>query len=124
MKLLGRDFVRLLEGAVNINDFRILLDLIIYTPSAIDPSFHGVQVLWDITTPTEHIVSLLTQEIEDAIWFICHNVPAKFATPYISRFRHKFLPFGSDLLIPDLIRYCCIAIHPPNAILGSDIVQR
>lgn len=53
------------------------------------------------------------------------KVPKDIYRNFLSRYVTKFLKFSQhEFIYVDFIRFICVAIHPTNEIIKSNIVQR
>ncbi|KAL5035279.1 hypothetical protein BDV3_005235 [Batrachochytrium dendrobatidis] len=121
---IGRDFIRSLMEISKIPSIAKLLLSIMQSPSPEYPNIPSLSDFLDRPTPREFLISRLTPDMEIRIVFILNSVPKRLSFTFIEQFRKRFLTLESETLLPDIIRYICGAIHPNNAILASDIVQR
>ncbi|KAI6653672.1 Integrator complex subunit 3 isoform X2 [Oopsacas minuta] len=123
--MIGRDLLRLLQSVSAIPEFYKLWGDIIKDPTSLDPSFTGVYQL--LCSPTDkHYVSLrITPDMDNKLKFLADKVRFGQQKRYQEWFQRQYLSTPeSQFVISDIIRYICCAIHPPNEIIGSDVVQR
>ena len=121
---LGRDYLRLLREVADASPIlTTFYDTMVHQPTTLHKKFHGLPHFWDISTPTEFLVSSLTPDMEIKLCFILTQVPRPMANTFIERYRFRFCSNNSTVYA-DLIRYICRVIHPPNSILASNICQR
>ncbi|KAI8901902.1 protein-domain-containing protein [Globomyces pollinis-pini] len=125
MVAIGRDYLRLLQGVAQIEEFKQLLSDIFINPKDLHPDFQGIEQIVNTPTPRDFIVSRLTPDMEYKIIFILNTVPQKLHFTYLDHFRQRFMTTqDSESLAADIIRFLCTVVHPDNSVLRSEVVQR
>ncbi|KAI9100406.1 protein-domain-containing protein [Phlyctochytrium arcticum] len=121
---IGRDLLRVLLAVHHIPAISDIISDMINRPASLDPSFQDFKQL--LATPTSPfiIAQRVTKEVDVKIRFILDQVKTNLKGALIRSFRNTLLTNANDSIYADLIRFICTAIHPPNNILGSNIVQR
>uniref|UniRef100_A0A915JGQ9 SOSS complex subunit A homolog n=1 Tax=Romanomermis culicivorax TaxID=13658 RepID=A0A915JGQ9_ROMCU len=125
-----RELGRALLIVGRIPEFERLWADILYNPTVLSPSFTGVWQLLSYSNPRRNtmnkiVLCRLTVEIERKIYFFLHNVASANQKSYLEWFHRQYLtPLDSQTIRSDLIRYVCCMVHPPNAVLASDVVPR
>lgn len=121
----GRDLVRLLQNVARIPEFEKLWRDMMLNPSAICPSFTGVQQLMHTRTSRKFLISRLTPDMENKLVFLITKVKFGQHKKYQDWFQRQYLATPeSQSLRCDLIRYICAVFHPPNELLCSEIIPR
>eukprot|EP00794_Sanderia_malayensis_P010039 gene10039-11064_t len=122
---IGRDLVRLLHNNTRIPEFTALWKDITHRPQSLSAQFTGLEQILSIRTPRKILANRLTQEMENKITFLALKVRFGQQKRYQDWFYKQYLAAPeSQSLFPDLVRFLCGVIHPPNEVLGSDIIPR
>ena len=124
-KVIGRDFVRLLQDLTKIPQFADLWKDILQRPQSLSPQFTDLSQLFACRTPQKFLRSRVTPDMERLLLFIMRKVPMGNQKKYQQWFTQCHLSTQeSESLVTDLIRYICGVYHPSNAVLNSNIVPR
>ncbi|XP_003382726.1 PREDICTED: integrator complex subunit 3-like [Amphimedon queenslandica] len=122
---IGRDLLRLLQNVTCIPEFTQLWNEIINQPTALDPTFTGVGQIFSKRTSRRFVAGRIVTDSEIKMNFLLSKVKFGQHKRYQEWFSRKYLSSPESLsVIPELIRFVCCVIHPPNEVLGSDILPR
>lgn len=125
---IGRDFIRLLQDLVHVNEFRAILKDIVFDPTKFDGvgfKFKGVSQIYCTRTSSRYSLLRISPEMEIQLRFLLTNVKLGHQKRHQMWFYRKFLNEPDiDFVIVDIVRFICCAHHPSNEIIQSDIVPR
>ncbi|XP_065059923.1 integrator complex subunit 3-like [Rhopilema esculentum] len=122
---IGRDLIRVLHNNTRIPEFTALWKDILYRPQSLSPQFSGITQIFNTRTSRKILTSRLTQDMENKMTFLALKVRFGQQKRYQDWFyRQYLLAPEAQSLIPDLVRFLCGVIHPPNEVLCSDIIPR
>ncbi|XP_047139357.1 integrator complex subunit 3 isoform X1 [Hydra vulgaris] len=122
---IGKDFVRLLQNIFRIPEFMQLWKDILYRPQSLCTQFQGLEQLLMTRTHRKFLQSRITPDMENKIAFLALKVKFGQQKRYQDWFFKQYLSASENqTLLPDLVRFICGVIHPPNEILGSEVIPR
>eukprot|EP00112_Aurelia_sp_Birch-Aquarium-sp1_P003496 Seg1390.9 transcript_id=Seg1390.9/GoldUCD/mRNA.D3Y31 product="Integrator complex subunit 3" protein_id=Seg1390.9/GoldUCD/D3Y31 len=122
---IGRDLIRLLHNNTRIPEFTALWKDILHRPQSLSPQFTGLTQIFNTRSSRKILASRLTQDMENKMTFLALKVRFGQQKRYQDWFYKQYLLAPeAQSLIPDLVRFLCGVIHPPNEVLCSDIIPR
>ncbi|CAI8028680.1 Integrator complex subunit 3 [Geodia barretti] len=125
MQPIGRDLLRLLQGVARIPEFTEFWRDLLQQPQTLSPQLTDVHQVLSRRTSRRFIAGRVLPEVEIKLNFLLSKVKFGQHKCYQEWFQKKYLSTPESLLIvPELVRFVCCVIHPPNEILQSDIVPR
>jgi len=122
---IGRDLVRVLQNVFRIPEFTKLWKDILHRPQTLTPQFTGLPHLLSTRTSRKFLASRMTPDMENKLAFLTLKVKWGQQRRYQEWFFRQYLSAPeSQTLLPDIVRFICGVIHPPNEILGSEVIPR
>ncbi|XP_057302990.1 integrator complex subunit 3-like [Hydractinia symbiolongicarpus] len=122
---IGRDFVRLLQNVFRIPEFTKLWKDMLFRPKSLSSQFTGLPQLLNTRTSRKFLASRMTIDMENKLAFLALKVKFGLQKRYQDWFFRQYLSNAeSQTLLPDIVRFICGVIHPPNEILASDVIPR
>ncbi|KAJ2077707.1 hypothetical protein H4R24_004972, partial [Coemansia sp. RSA 988] len=123
--MVGRDLIRMLQDAARVPAFAELWRDLLQNPQMLSPQFTGIEQLLRVPTPRVFLANRLTVEMERRLVFILEHVPAAGFTRNLMWFVQRYLSTPeAESLYSDLVRFVVGVVHPPNAVLASNVVPR
>jgi len=122
---IGRDLIRLLQNVFRIPEFTKLWKDMLHRPQSLCQQFTGLPQILKIRTSRRLLSSRITPDMESKLGFLALKVKFGNQRRYQDWFYKQYLSSTeSQTLLPDLVRFLCGVIHPPNEILGSEVIPR
>jgi integrator complex subunit 3 len=122
---IGRDLIRLLQNVSRVPEFTHFWYDLLHHPERLDPSFTGIGQVLSRRTSRRFVAGRIVTDSEIKVNFLLSKVKFGQHKRYQEWFSKKYLSTNESLtVIPELIRFVCCVIHPPNEVLGSDILPR
>lgn len=122
---IGRDLLRLLQNVSRLQIFTELWYDIIHNPEKLSATFSGVHQLLSRRTSRRFVAGRIVTDAEIKLNFLLSKVKFGQHRRYQEWFYGRYLSNPDNLyMIPELVRFVCCVIHPPNEVLGSDIMPR
>ncbi|CAD5118453.1 DgyrCDS7160 [Dimorphilus gyrociliatus] len=122
---IGRDLVRLLQNVSRIPEFTSICYDMMYNPTALSPTFTGIDQIMKMKSSRTYIRSRLTPDMEFKLHFLTTKVAFGNHKRYQDWFQRQYLSTPeSQTLRCDIIRYICTVVHPSSDILAANITPR
>ncbi|KAJ2808480.1 hypothetical protein H4R20_000868 [Coemansia guatemalensis] len=123
--MVGRDLVRMLQDAARVPEFAEIWRDLLQRPQTLSPQLTSIEQLLRVPTPRVFLANRLTVEMERRLVFILEHVPAAGFTRNLMWFVQRYLSTPeAESLYGDLVRFVVGVVHPPNAVLASNVVPR
>ncbi|KAJ2612835.1 hypothetical protein H4S08_002517 [Coemansia sp. RSA 1365] len=123
--MIGRDLIRMLQDAARVPAFAELWRDLLQRPQKLSNQLTSIEQLLRVPTPRVFLANRLTVEMERRLVFILEHVPVAGFTRNLMWFVQRYLSTPeSETLYSDLVRFVVGVVHPPNAVLASNVVPR
>ncbi|PIA12800.1 integrator complex subunit 3 [Coemansia reversa NRRL 1564] len=123
--MIGRDLIRMLQDAARVPAFAELWRDLLQSPQKLSTQLTSIEQILRVPTPRVFLANRLTVEMERRLVFILEHVPVAGFTRNLMWFVQRYLSTPeSETLYSDLVRFVVGVVHPPNAVLASNVVPR